>query len=65
MDGAFLIGALSGFGVMASQAAGELLAAHLTGEEVPDYAPAFSLERYEDPDYQALLENWEATSGQL
>lgn len=65
VEGAYVIGALSGFGQMASQAAGELLAAHVTGGELPDYAPAFLLSRYEDPAYQKLLENWDARSGQL
>jgi glycine/D-amino acid oxidase-like deaminating enzyme len=64
VEGAYLIGALSGFGLMAASAAGELLAAHLTGEELPPYAPAFALNRYEDPAYQELLENW-SNSGQL
>jgi len=64
VEGAFLIGALSGFGLMASPAAGELLAAHVTGSALPRYAPAFALERYQDPEYQKLLENWGAT-GQL
>ncbi|MFQ5854990.1 MAG: NAD(P)/FAD-dependent oxidoreductase [Anaerolineae bacterium] len=64
VEGAYVIGALSGFGLMAACAAGELLAAHLTGSELPHYAPAFSLERYEDPGYQGLLENW-GDSGQL
>ncbi len=63
--GAFILDALSGFGVMASCAAGELLAAHVTGQSsgLP-YAPAFALERYQDPGYQKLLENW-TTTGQL
>ncbi|MCI0578296.1 MAG: FAD-binding oxidoreductase [Chloroflexi bacterium] len=65
VEGAYVIGAMSGYGVMACQAAGELLAAHVTGGELPDYAPAFMLERYDDPVYQALLANWDATSGQL
>jgi glycine/D-amino acid oxidase-like deaminating enzyme len=64
VEGAYVLGALSGFGLMAAPAAGELLAAHLTGAELPGYAPAFALERYADPAYQKLLENWEA-SGQL
>ncbi|MBI4841542.1 MAG: FAD-binding oxidoreductase [candidate division NC10 bacterium] len=64
VKGAYLIGGLSGFGVMASCAAGELLAAHVTGASLPSYAPAFALERYQDPEYQRLLENWGA-SGQL
>jgi hypothetical protein len=49
---------------MASAAAGELLAAHLTGATLPDYAPAFALSRYEEPAYQQLLANW-SDSGQL
>ena len=49
--GAFVLGALSGYGIMASQAAAELLAAHTTGSQLPDYADAFRLERFDDPDY--------------
>jgi sarcosine oxidase subunit beta len=64
VPGAFMIGALSGFGVMSSCAAGELLAMHVTGRELPSYAPAFRLERYQDPAYQKLLENW-GSSGQI
>jgi sarcosine oxidase subunit beta len=64
VEGAYVIGALSGFGIMACCAAGELLAAHLTGSPLPDYAPAFALERYQDPAYQELLRNW-GTCGQL
>ncbi len=65
IEGAYVIGALSGYGVMASQAAGELLAAHVTGGELPDYAPAFLLERYGDPGYQSLVANWDASWGQV
>lgn len=64
VPGAFVIGALSGFGLMAACGAGELLAAHVTGSNLPDYAPAFELERYEDPEYQARLAAW-GDSGQL
>jgi glycine/D-amino acid oxidase-like deaminating enzyme len=64
VEGAFVIGALSGFGQMASGAAGELLAAYVTGETLPGYAPAFRLDRYQDPAYCALLDAWGA-SGQL
>jgi glycine/D-amino acid oxidase-like deaminating enzyme len=64
IEGTYIIGALSGFGIMAACASGELLAAHLTDGELPHYAPAFRLERYEDPKYQKLLENWTET-GQL
>jgi sarcosine oxidase subunit beta len=65
VKGAFVIGALSGFGIMSSMAAGELLAKHVVGRELPDYAPFFLLSRYEDQEYQKILANWDATSGQL
>jgi glycine/D-amino acid oxidase-like deaminating enzyme len=64
VEGAYVIAAMSGFGIMAACASGELLAAHLTGDALPHYAPAFSLQRYEDPEYQRLLETWDR-SGQL
>jgi len=64
VDGGYIIGALSGFGIMAGCAAGELLAAHLTGSELPDYARWFLLERYEDSEYKKLLDRWD-DSGQL
>jgi glycine/D-amino acid oxidase-like deaminating enzyme len=60
----YVIGALSGYGLMAGCAAGELLAALVAGSELPPYAPAFSLERYSDPHYAGLLESW-GDSGQL
>lgn len=62
--GAYVLGALSGYGIMASCGAGELLAKHVVAQALPSYAPAFSLERYEDPEYQNLLDNW-GSSGQL
>ena len=64
VTGAFVIGALSGYGIMAAPAAGELLAAHVTGRGLPDYAPALQLARYQDSAYQALLAGWGET-GQL
>jgi glycine/D-amino acid oxidase-like deaminating enzyme len=64
VGGSYIIGALSGFGLMASPAAGEIVAAHAVGEPPPSYTSAFRLERYEDPAYQALLEDW-GSSGQL
>ena len=64
VDGAYVIGALSGFGLMASCAAAELLAQHITGQPQPDYARAFMLERYADPIYRKQLETW-GESGQL
>ena len=65
VEGAYVIGGLSGYGIMSSQAAGELLATHITGGELPEYASAFLFSRYEDPTYQGLLEDWDVTSGQL
>ena len=64
VKGAYIAGALSGFGVMASAGVGDLLAAHITGGPLPSYASAFRLERYEDPVYRELLANW-PTTGQL
>ncbi|HSR31728.1 MAG TPA: FAD-dependent oxidoreductase, partial [Anaerolineae bacterium] len=37
IEGAYILGALSGFGIMAACAAGELLAAHVEGSELPPY----------------------------
>lgn len=64
IEGAFLIGAFSGFGIMASCACGELLAAQVTGDTLPPYASSFDLKRYQNPDYIKLLETWGDT-GQL
>ncbi len=65
VDGAYVIAALSGYGIMAAMAAGELLAHHVTGAPLPAYAPAFLLSRYEDPEYRKLLKHWDSGSGQL
>jgi glycine/D-amino acid oxidase-like deaminating enzyme len=64
LEGAYALGALSGYGQMSSNAAADLLADHITGRPLPRYAPAFLLSRYDDPAYRALLEQWE-DSGQL
>ena len=64
VDGAYMIGAASGYGIMAACAAGELLAAHITGSDLPAYAADFSIERYRSIEYQKELENW-GESGQL
>jgi sarcosine oxidase subunit beta len=54
--GAFVVGAFSGFGVMAAAAAGELASQYVMGAKLPDYAPAFALSRYDDPRYLAEIE---------
>ena len=64
VEGAFVIGALSGYGIMSACAAGDLIAAHVTGTALPSYAPVFELSRYADSDYTKQLEQW-SESGQL
>jgi glycine/D-amino acid oxidase-like deaminating enzyme len=64
VEGAYIFAALSGYGLMAACAGGELLATHITGATPPTYASAFLLSRYEDPNYQRQLTAWGAT-GQL
>ena len=51
LEGAFVIGALSGYGLMSSNTAADLLAAHITGAPLPPDARAFMLSRYDDPTY--------------
>lgn len=65
MQGAYIIGALSGYGVMAFQGAADLLCAHLVGATLPAYADDFLLARYADPEYAARLTAWDPRSGQL
>ena len=62
--GAFVIGAVSGYGIMSACGVGDLLATHVTGGKLPSYAPAFELSRYENPEYMQQLENW-GENGQL
>jgi len=65
IEGVYVLGALSGFGIMASQAAAELLAVHLLDQPVPDYAAAFHPSRFHDPAYRKTLARLDANSGQL
>jgi len=64
IQGAYVIGALSGYGMMSSNGAADLLADYIAERPLPRYAPAFHLNRYDDPAYQKLLDNW-GDSGQL
>ena len=64
VDGAFVVGAFSGFGVMAAAAAGELASMHVMGADLPDYATAFVLSRYDDPAYLAEI-NQITNTGQI
>jgi len=59
-----VLGALSGYGLMSSNGAADLLADHITARALPRYAPAFLPSRYDDPAYRALVERW-GDSGQL
>jgi glycine/D-amino acid oxidase-like deaminating enzyme len=55
--GAFVAGALSGFGTMAACAAGSLCAAWILGQPRPGFARALGLERHGDRALmQSLLE---------
>lgn len=64
VDGAYICAAFSGYGLMAAPAAGELLAAHVTGAALPRYADAFLPSRYDSAAYRARLTDW-GSSGQL
>ena len=64
VEGSYASCAFSGFGVMASCGSGDLVARHIAGAVLPDYAPAFLLSRYQDPGYRALLDTW-GDGGQL
>lgn len=64
VPGAYLIGAVSGYGIMSACGVGDVLAAFVTGNVLPSYALDFTLARYDDPAYQKKLEGW-GDSGQL
>jgi glycine/D-amino acid oxidase-like deaminating enzyme len=64
VEGAYIIGGFGGFGMMVSCGASDLVAKHIAGVELPEYASAFLLSRYDDPKYQEILREW-GSSGQL
>lgn len=55
--GAFVVGALSGFGSMAACAAGALCAAWVAGGELPGHAKPLTRARYDNANLMAELEN--------
>jgi len=57
IDGAYIAGALSGFGSMSACAAGAICAASICGGDLPSYAPQLSLARYSDKEFMAELTN--------
>jgi glycine/D-amino acid oxidase-like deaminating enzyme len=63
--GVYLLGALSGFGIMASQAGAELVAAHILEERLPGYAAAFHPARFGDLSYRQALADADSRRGQL
>ena len=64
IEGAFVHSALSGYGLMASSATSELVAAHIVEGKLPEYAPAFHPQRFEDEEYLQKIAGW-ADSTQL
>lgn len=64
VDGAYMIGAVSGYGIMSACGAGDLLAAHITQKSLPAYAMTFEVSRYESTEYLNEIENM-VDSGQL
>jgi sarcosine oxidase subunit beta len=63
-EGSFICAALSGYGIMAACAAGELAAAHVSRASLPRHAPAFSIARYDDPLYMRSIQSID-TTGQI
>ena len=64
-EGAFVVGALSGTGLMSAHASGEVVANHVMGAKLPDYAKWFLPSRYDDPAYRKKVEEWGPLVGQL
>ena len=57
MEGAYMNCAMSGFGTMASCAAGELCATWIAAASLPSYADGFSLKRYNNPELMQRLQS--------
>jgi len=62
--GFHLMSGMSGFGVMVAAGAGDLLARHVAGADLPDYSSSFLLNRYNDEAYLASIAG-SGRSGQL
>lgn len=55
-DGSLVVGALSGFGSMSACAAGALCASWVCGGDLPEYAGALSLARYDNAEFVTELQ---------
>lgn len=62
--GMFVVGGLAGFGTMTACAAGDLVARHVVGAELPGHARHMSPQRYRDADIVAELAS-PSSDGQL
>ena len=58
IEGAYVLGAFSGYGIMAAPGAAARLADQIEGKPLAPFAEAFDLARYNDPAYQARLADW-------
>jgi glycine/D-amino acid oxidase-like deaminating enzyme len=65
VEGAFIIGAMSGFGMQTASALGELVSLHIAGETLPHYASSLQLDRYDDPSYLQALASVDPRAGQI
>jgi len=61
----FLCGAASGYGIMASNAAGDLIADYLTEKPLPFYSKAFLLNRYQSDEYKNMFASVGKDHGQI
>jgi glycine/D-amino acid oxidase-like deaminating enzyme len=64
VEGAYIVGGFGGFGMQVSSGAADLLVHHILQKDLPQYAPAFLLSRYDEPRYQQALTQW-GESGQI
>jgi sarcosine oxidase subunit beta len=64
IKGVFLLGAVSGYGIMSACGVGDLLSSYIAGTPLPSYAQSFALDRYQNPSYLNWLETWDE-NGQL
>jgi glycine/D-amino acid oxidase-like deaminating enzyme len=65
VEGAYVVGALSGSGLMGAAASAELVALHVAEKPLPEYARWFLPSRYDDPAYVAMIAQWDSLVGQL